>query len=300
MKFPISKLLNLILKISLTVFLFLCIERLTHTATDGFSIIRITHPLPKAPLSLERHEAIITDHLKEILSQKFRYLSSGAQSYVFQSDDKGYVLKFFKFHHLRAPLIVQNLFFKTLFASYSEKKLEKKQTQLNKAFTSHEIAYTDLRELTNLKYLHLNQTNHLNQTLHIVDKIGIHYHLSADAFAFALQKKGSLVYPTLNKLIIEGKTSEAKKAIYDLLDLIQSRCKKGVADLDPDFSTNFAFLDSKPFQIDLGRFEYNLYLKEENERHNELIRSTSHFKKWLKSHHPYLLSDYEQYLSKNK
>jgi len=44
--------------------------------------------------------------LAQILNQKFSYIGKGAQCYAFVSDDQLYVLKFFKFKHLKPNLLV--------------------------------------------------------------------------------------------------------------------------------------------------------------------------------------------------
>ena len=39
--------------------------------------------------------------MNNIFDQKFKYLSKGCQTYVFQSEDKKYVIKFIRYHRYR-------------------------------------------------------------------------------------------------------------------------------------------------------------------------------------------------------
>src|ERR1700722_581245 len=69
--------------------------------TDDFRIANITHDIPYHPewdTSLSHEELA---QLKSILDQPFTYIGKGAQAYAFASEDGKYVLKFFKFKHLR-------------------------------------------------------------------------------------------------------------------------------------------------------------------------------------------------------
>src|ERR1700724_132490 len=78
------------------------LARLYYRLTDDFRLSNMTYSLPfKAPwespsLTPEQHR-----ELAQILNQKFFYIGKGAQCYAFASDDQQYVLKFFKFKHLK-------------------------------------------------------------------------------------------------------------------------------------------------------------------------------------------------------
>ncbi len=89
--------------IGLLVFLVIFIlGRVYYRATDDFRLGNMTHNTsPRfewntAPLDTEQMAVVRT-----ILDQPYRYLGKGAQSYAFLSEDGNYVLKFFKFKHLR-------------------------------------------------------------------------------------------------------------------------------------------------------------------------------------------------------
>jgi hypothetical protein len=88
----------------------------------------------------------------------------------------------------------------------------------------------------------------------------------------------------------------AKKAVKGLIDLSIHRCKQGIGDIDPDFSTNFGFIDQKAVQIDIGRFYLDSSRKIPSEYMNELTRITTHLRRWLAIHHPPLVDYFDQQL----
>src|SRR5437868_3279127 len=80
-------------KILLSLLLLYGVERFCHKQTDGFSIYNIS-----SNLSFREEWEIPqeTTEAKIILAQPFYYLGKGAQSYVFESEDGNFVLKFFR------------------------------------------------------------------------------------------------------------------------------------------------------------------------------------------------------------
>ena len=98
------------LRFFLVVLLVFGAVRAYYRLTDDFRLSNISYPLPFQenlqipPLAeLERAQII------NILSQNYSYLGKGAQSYAFRSQDGQYVLKFFKFKHLKPNVLEQYL-----------------------------------------------------------------------------------------------------------------------------------------------------------------------------------------------
>jgi len=222
------------------------------------------------PLSAEREKDI-----QEALSQKFSYLGCGAQSYVFFSEDGKSVLKLFKNKRFEAPLWVKLL----PPLPYKVKKLQAKQDNLIKDFTSYQIAYNELRDETGLLLVHLDPTP-LHYTVTIQDRL---VHLGD--YAFILQKRGELVYSSLEQDIKNGRLANAKQSISSLVRLLKQRCNKGVADRDPNFRKNYAFLAAEAIEIDIGRFS-----------HTEVLtpKIPYDFKEWLGGLSPELLTHFER------
>lgn len=281
------------LYVPLAITAFLTVERLCHLATDGFSVARISHNLDTPPPSTSPLSA----DLSEILSQPFTYLASGAQSYVFASQDGRYVIKFFKFHHLRIPQWLNALPTPSFLQAYKRKKIQKKQRALKKHFESYEIAASLLQKETALIALHLYATTDLHSSIHLIDKIGIHYVLDANSLAFVIQRKGVSFYEALLKDIESNQLLQAKERLSHLLQLSITRCQKGVGDLDPDFSTNFGVIDGEIAELDTGRFYLEESEKDPEVYKRELYRITRPLHKWLEEHSPELLSYLDEELS---
>lgn len=200
------------------------------------------HPLSPQ----ERHT------IRAALSQTFSYIGSGAQAYVFFSVDGTSVLKLFKKKRFQVPLWVRCL----PPLPYKVKKMASKRANLIKDFTSYQIAFDKLQEETGLLLVHLDNRPDVDQAVTLVDHLKRPYQVNLNDYAFILQRRGELVDLALDHLVKQGNLPAAKEALTSLLHLLKDRCDKGVADRDPNLSKNFAFIDGKAVQIDIGRFSY--------------------------------------------
>jgi hypothetical protein len=247
-----------VLRLLIFVLCFYGTARFCKKQTGSFTIARISSDLPYHPewdVKPANEEEI-----KKLLSQPYRFLGKGAQSFVFASEDGTAVIKFFRHHHL------------------------KKNSKLAKDFGSYKLAYDQLRNETGLLYLHLNKTSHLNQTLDLIDKIGIHHPIELDRYEFLVQKRAALSYVALQQWIDEGKISEAKEALTSLVQLLAKRALKGIHDKDPDLNTNFGFIGLESIQFDIGRFK----LRQTPHDPQELIRITDNLHQFLMQRAPEL------------
>jgi len=227
-----------------------------------------------------------------IENQTFTYLSSGSQSYVFFSEDGQMVLKLFKFQHMRTPPIFD---FITGFAPLDAKRVKKRRV-LEKTFDSLCIGYDKLKRETGLLFLHLAKTNHLHKKIVIIDKIGKKHHLDLDRVEFLIQKKGTLAYSALDIWMEKGEVQKAQQALTALVNLSIHRCKMGIFDKDPDFSTNFGFIETIPFQMDFGRLSLSEEEKEFETYAPEMIRITRELEKWIQENHPELFETFQRIL----
>jgi hypothetical protein len=275
----------------------LCIGmgRFSLLQTRGFALYKIRADLPFNPewettsLSSEEKSLVAT-----ALSQPYRFLDKGAQAYVFLSDDGRYVIKFFKLHALQPALWLRSIrlpfFMQKLWV---QKLLEKRQT-LSKTFASYKIANEELKEETGLLYLHLNKTEGMHPELTIYDNIGIKHTVPLDKMQFLIQRRASLFLPHLEKMIQERGLIPAKKALSNLVHFLRVRNLKEIFDKDPDLLTNFAFLNDRIVQIDVGRFRKEPERKNPNIYYEEIVRITDEFNLWLKNHYPPLSDHLEQ------
>ncbi|MCP5492025.1 MAG: hypothetical protein H7A40_03150 [Chlamydiales bacterium] len=269
---------------------FFALERLCHKATDGFALNRIAYPLDvevvesNKPLSVEHQFA-----LNILRTEKFYYLGSGAQVYAFCTKDNQYVLKLFKFHHMRIPPIVSKLPLTKGLEKLRKEKIDFKTNIIKDVFNSFTIAYNHLKEETALLLVHLNRTNHLNGSVHIVDRINNEYNLDLDNTYFVLQHYATLAYDQIDTWMEQKEITKARNGIRSLVKLAAKRCQKGIMDKDPDFSTNFGFINGKARQIDIGRFAHNINECKPDIYGPEMIRITRPFRNWLEAHHEALV-----------
>ncbi len=274
--------------IFLSVGLFFATERLCHNATDGFAMVNVYAPRGNNQ-KWHREEEIP----QNLLKQTFTYFDSGSQSYVFLSEDKSTVLKLFKFQHMKTPHFLD---FLPSVGSLGKKR-EKKRAILEKTFDSLCLAYDQMKEETGLIALHLTKTSNLKKSITIIDKIGRKHLLDLDQVEFLLQKKGTLAYAAINQWMIEGNQPTAETAVRSLLRLAVNRCQKGIFDKDPNFSTNFGYIDTTPFQIDFGRISLSSQEKKLEIYGPEMTRITRAFESWIAENHPVLLDSFIEELS---
>ena len=279
--------MRLLLKIFFIIFAIIGVERLCHRATDGFAMVNI-YPPPGDHTLWQCSETLDPN----LISQTYRYYSCGSQSYIFLSDDGKTVLKFFKFQHIRIPPWLE------YFPSnpYLDTKRAKKRRALETTFNSITLAYDIFRKETGLLFIHLTKTHHLNTRIKLIDKIGKTHQLDLDLIPFLIQKKGTLAYQAIEHWIEQGEVEKAKSGIKNLLSLALCRCKKGIFDKDPNFRTNFGFINDTPFQIDFGRFALDPLEKKPHVYRAEMIRITRDFQQWIEKNHPNLLDYFNKEL----
>ena len=217
--------------------------------TDGFTILKISSDLPYNPAWATAMPN--KDELHEMFQQPFTYLARGEQCYVFMSQDKQYVLKFFRQNHMRAPWWA-----KWLPKEMRRRETLKKESMLEADFTSYRLAFDELKEETGLIFLHLNKTDEVNTAATIIDKLGIAHRIQLDQMEFLVQKCAQPLYPALDEMIRLGKIDEAQSTLTQLVHLLmKTRYEMGIADTDPDLNINYGCIGAQPVQIDIGRLK---------------------------------------------
>lgn len=215
--------------------------------TDGFSVSNIRS-------ELTYHSDWDSNNYLEvgtILNQDFNYLGKGCQFYTFMSQDGQYVLKFFKQKHLRDPIMVQIADFIGL-KDYAAKQRERKFSKVDKLFKSCKLAYEYLPQETGVVAIHLNKTkDQFKDKTTIYDKMGFAHTIDLNDFEFVLQKAAQPVVGT-------------KEAVASMCQVVEDRCRKGIADRDPAFIQNMGLLpDGRAIIIDIGQLEKDDRLKDE-------------------------------------
>jgi hypothetical protein len=283
------------LKICLFLACFYGVKRFCHIQTEGFSLQKI---LSNQPYSQKWETGLPSAEIAEILKQPFYFLGSGGQCYAFVSADNAYVIKFFKQHHMRPLPWLENLPLPS-FLDYYRKKILRDREKRGEAriFSSYKIAYENLRNETAFLYLHLTKTDLFHRSLTLVDKLGIAHQIDLDTTEFALQKRATLTYRHLKKLLRRGEIEAIKECISSLLNLFAKRGKLGIQDMDPVISKNFGFIGTEAIEIDLGSFVYNDDYKKPYYYKRDLFNETFPLKRWLaKKHQGELLEHYQKVL----
>lgn len=261
--------------------------RLYYRVTGGFTEGNITYGLPYDERwdmrSLTPDES---QQISAIMDQKFRYLGKGCQSYVFQSEDGKYVLKFFKYQRFRPQPWLYYLTFLPGVNHYLEQKIEKKKAKLEGVFASWKVAYEDLQPETGIAFVHLNKSPSINHPVIIVDKMGMQHILHIDNYEFLLQRKATMLCPTLDEMMTKGDTEGAKQLLSKLMTMIMSEYHRGYADNDHALMQNTGVLEGQPVHIDVGQFVKNERVKHSKVYNQEIFNKTWKFRKWLENHHP--------------
>lgn len=288
-----KKYLLLLARVSFIVLFAISAKHFCKNATDGFTVYSITAELPSTKEDFASSDVSEITPLLPIFDQPFTYLAKGAQCYAFISKDGQYVIKFLKKKLFTEPKIYKYIPFYT--STYNQ-KLERKEKKLIEEFTSYSIALEELSEETGLVYLHLNKTSLLNKKITLIDRLNIAHMIDLDKTEFILQKKGDLIYPTLNALKEKNEIEEAKHLISSLCYLLEKRAKKNIVDTDPNVSKNFAVINSSPIQIDIGRFSYAT--SEDKVNLQSLYRMQKDFRNWLMNNFPEVVDHFDQEFSR--
>lgn len=266
--------------------------------TDGFSISNISsvHPddslLTIAPLA----DAEV-DEVNTALSQEFTYLAKGNHSYVFESADKKYVIKFLQFQKYRHHPLINCL---PLPAVLDEKRLKKtlhKEEKRDALLKSWKIALTKLREQTQLVFVHLNRAEPIDKTLIIHNKCGLTYHLDLNQFVFMLQRKVDLFPEALEVLVSDGNMEAAKLLLNGLLDLYISEYQMGLFEEDRYIVRNTGVFEGRPMHLDIDRFREDDALKIPAQQVLQLQWKTTYLLKWLDKLHPELAQHLKERLT---
>lgn len=243
-------------KIILFLVVFFAMKKFAEDRTDGFTVVSIAKEMP-----YNASWETPTEDVSSFLNQRFYYYGRGGQSYVFISEDKKVILKFFK---------------KTPFSD------------LNSIFQSCKLAYDNLKKETGLLYLHLNPTQGNHTTVQIVDPLRIVHTIDLDKTSFILQKRAKLIYAKIDQEMKCGNVNGAKKAISSLLSYLAHRCQQGIRDTDGGLKRNYGFVGDYAISIDIGSFTKDKRLENHKIAIKELKNKTARLQKWLKKRYPEL------------
>lgn len=263
--------------------------RIYFAVTAGFTVGNITSDLTyDHRWSTHSLSSTENQQINHALDQNYAYLGKGCQAYVFESEDKEYVIKFFKYQRFRPQAWINTLTFIPAVERYQQNKAIEKKNKLDSVYRSWKIAYEDLSRETGVVYLHLNKSDDLHKKITILDKMGIQHQLDLDQMEFLVQHKAEMLCSTLKTMIEEKKTFQAEVLIDRMLSMLLSEYMRGYADNDHALMQNTGVWDGYPVHIDVGQFIYNPSVKNPAVFGQELYDKTYKFHLWLKKHDEHL------------
>lgn len=251
--------------------------------SGGFSPEKISSRLPYNPdweieALTEEQRRLFTG---KIFAQNYYYLSSGRNCYAFISEDREYILKFFK---------NKSLFPKDVLGGFLQ-KLGLKNEMVHQLFSeriyaNYIDAYESLREESGLLYLHLNKTDGLRSVVTLIDGKGNKIPLQVDKVEYVVQKSAKRIYDHLNALVKEKNEEGLMDSIRSFLHLIARRCEKGFVDQDFNLSHDFGFVGNKAIQFDCASLAKDNSMKFFHNFRNELMQAAERLDDWAEEMYP--------------
>lgn len=251
-----------LLWVLLTVVALFVAARAYFALTDDFRLGNIMHEMPyRAEWEIRQtdDQKLLLD---KALNQKYSYIGKGAQSYAFVSDDGEYVLKLFKFKHLKPSLFLDALGYIPLFQPYYEKKVKRKERTLYGVFDGYRLAYEKHRHEAGLHFIQLNPGSNIDKKVVLRDKIGIEREIDLSQIVFILQEKVVTSRAVINGLLDEGKVDGAVGKITTLFDLYMTEYAKGIVDHDHGILHNTGFIGDRPVHLDVGKMHAEEEIKD--------------------------------------
>lgn len=260
--------LRRLLWVAATLAVLYSVMRLYFYATDDFRISNISQEMPyQQNWDFPTPTADEEQRLKHILNQEFSYLGKGAQSYAFASDDGKYVIKFFKFKHLRPSLFQDMLPSIGFIKQYKDKQAARKQRKLYGVFQGYKLAYDLNKKESGLIFIQLNTSTNPDRVVIVRDKMGFRRSIHLRDIPFVVQDKGQTLRVVLNALLKQGDVQTAKDRIGDIFDLYASEYRKGIYDHDHGVMYNTGFIGNQPIHLDVGKM-----VKEDSMRQTEVAK----------------------------
>lgn len=274
------------------------VTRVYFRATDDFRLSNITHPMPFNPEweipSLDPKEK---QSIETILQQKFSYIGKGAQAYAFGSEDGKYVLKFFKFKHLRPNSFSTWLPPIPPFKAYKENLAIRKNRKLYGVFEGYRLAYALHKEGSGILFIQLNASpvpvdSALTATLS--DKIGFSRHVDLSTVPFILQEKARTTRAVVNEALAKKDIQKASSYIDKIFDLYIEEYQKGIYDKDHGVMHNTGFVDERPIHLDSGKLTREEALTDPQFWQRDLEIIAWKFATWTRETYPSLAKELEK------
>jgi len=279
--------------------------RAYYSMTADFRPSSITYDIPEVvqwktpPLSAE-DQAL----LEPVLREPFHFIGKGAQMYAFESKDGKYVLKFFKFKHLRPSWWFNWVFPLPSLENFRLNSIARKRERLESVFNGYYTAYTLDKEETGLVYLHLDPSVPFPYTVQLVDKIGFEWEINLQNLSFVIQKKGKTLRHVIRDALDAGDIELAQKRLRQIIDLYNREYAKGIYDRDHGVMHNTGFVGDTPIHLDIGKLSKSELTHSAEFRKHDLNKVLEKMRGWLKKHYPEqsqkIIENIDEYAAKSE
>ena len=291
----ISSILKWIVAGALLVFI---LARVYYSLTDDFRLSNITYPLPfEESWQIAANSADKEKQLNVILKQPFYYLGKGAQSYAFSSEDGKYVLKFFKFKHLRPSLFIDSLPPVGFLKSYKDKQIARKERKLFGVFNSYKLAFDTDKDESGLIFIQLNTEGNPERFVTVIDKIGVKRTVNLQNYPFILQYKGETLRVVINELLKKGGVEISKVRLGQILDMYAREYSKGIFDHDHGVMQNTGFVGDQPIHLDVGKLLREEQMKDKAFAKKDAELVVEKMNEWVKKNYPQYSTEIKDFLS---
>lgn len=224
----------------------------------------------------------------KILSQTFTFLNQGRQSFVFQSEDRQYILKFMRANRYQ-PTIWSHFLPMT---HYRKQFYERKNFRLENVIQSYRLATFTIPEISDVVYAHFNFDNSLQKKVAITHRIGLKQVINLDEMAFVVQRKATLLKEMFLKNI--NNPEKIQKLILSFFQKLNYRLEKGIINHDKqNYPINIGYTDDQFVEFDIGSFRKG---SDSGEILQNFESCTQSFRSFLQEEYPDHLSFFDKNL----
>lgn len=261
--------------------------RIYFALTDDFRVGNITYEVPyKSFLEIDPEDKISENELNSILDQPYSYIGKGAQSYVFGSADDKYVIKFFKFKHLKPSIFWEWMPSIGPLKTYKDKLAARKQRKLLGVFRAHKLAYDVDRAQSGLVFIQLNISQNPRRSVTVINKMGMKVDIDLEHIPFILQKKGVTLRSALTELLDKYDLDTVEKRVGQIFEMYANEYAMGIYDHDHGVMRNTGFIDDKPLHLDVGKLAKKSSMLQKKFAREDADIVTKSIKQWLNKNYP--------------
>jgi hypothetical protein len=266
--------------------------------TDGFRLDKISKDLSQLPeynLKISKEDK---QKALDILDQDFKYLDKGCQTYVFESQDKQYVLKFVRFNKYVLPFWVRYIRGIKKGNDYYIRRFTHRTRSFKNTLKSYVFSYEKLKDQTGTIYVHLNKTNDLNKNVKISDRFGRSCRINLDNMSFMLQKKAKKLTSVMQDCVDNKDDKYLKELMVSFLKLVDTMYGKKIINKDYNCVKNSGVYHSEVVGIDLGSFFDNDQVENPAVYEFEMRKFVKHFRKWIIKRAPEKINQFDELVEK--